>query len=318
MRLLKDRTGKLRTLAYSPDGSKLAAAGDVGVAKLWDVASGRVLATMRHLDIHHPMTSTGRVCYLAFSHDGKLLATGTSQHVRIWDTEMGSEVPFPDELREGAAPMAFAPDDASLILAQGTGVLGQPRRFTNPLLAWSRKTGRIEGAFIESHDLVAALAVSASADLLAVASRQGVQCYVRLWGLTDKRDRGKLDLPRLPQRHLWAEVEELAFSPDGQTLAVSQGPHVFVFDLPDRRLHGTIESHPQQVASVTFAPHGRHLATASLDGTVRFWDAESLGERAAYDWKLGKMRCVRFHPDGMTAAAVGDKSAVVIWDVEGG
>jgi hypothetical protein len=49
---------------------------------------------------------------------------------------------------------------------------------------------------------------------------------------------------------------------------------------------------------------------------VRFWDAEALTQRAAFDWEVGKVRGVAFSPDGMTAAAVGEKSKVVVWDVE--
>lgn len=51
---------------------------------------------------------------------------------------------------------------------------------------------------------------------------------------------------------------------------------------------------------------------------MRLWDAESLSERAAYNWEIGKLRHVTFHPDGLTIAVVGEKSKVVIWDVEGG
>ena len=63
---------------------------------------------------------------------------------------------------------------------------------------------------------------------------------------------------------------------------------------------------------------GSQVLSGSYDTTVRFWDVTSLGERAAYDWEIGKLRGVAFSPDGMTAAAVGEKSKVVVWDVEQG
>src|SRR5262245_694363 len=116
MRVLKGRAGKLRAVAYSPDGSRLAAAGDAGVTKLWDVATGRELAAIRQpdADASSPMDKR-RVNRLAFSPDSKLLATAT-QRIRLWDVNTASEVPFPDDPGESKyLAMAFTPDGKRLI-----------------------------------------------------------------------------------------------------------------------------------------------------------------------------------------------------------
>src|SRR5262249_13381155 len=129
---------------------------------------------------------------------------------------------------------------------------------------------------------------------------------------------GPLEFPPEAVGHLGREhaFEAAALSPDGRALAVALGNQPFVWDVHGKRLRGRLKGHTRQVNGVAFAPCGSLIAPPSMDGSVRFWDAGSLSERAAYDWQIGKLRAVAFSPDGMTAAAVGEKSKVVIWDVE--
>ena len=89
MRVLQGHRGKLRAVVYSPDGAKLATAGDAGVTKLWDVATGRELAS-----IPQPEARKQRVGHLAFTPDGRLLATAT-EFVRVWDLDTLDEVATP-------------------------------------------------------------------------------------------------------------------------------------------------------------------------------------------------------------------------------
>ena len=53
------------------------------------------------------------------------------------------------------------------------------------------------------------------------------------------------------------------------------------------------------------------------DGTVRLWDLATRRQLAAYDWDLGKkVFDVTFSPDGMTAAAAGSSSTIIVWDID--
>ncbi len=50
---------------------------------------------------------------------------------------------------------------------------------------------------------------------------------------------------------------------------------------------------------------------------MRLWDLATRRQLAAYDWDLGKkVFDVTFSPDGMTAAAAGSSSTIIVWDID--
>jgi WD40 repeat protein len=58
------------------------------------------------------------------------------------------------------------------------------------------------------------------------------------------------------------------------------------------------------------------MLSASHDGAIRMWDAATGGGVAAFDWTIGPVTAVAFAPDGLTAAAAGEKGQVVTWDTD--
>src|SRR5262249_54024396 len=136
---------------------------------------------------------------------------------------------------------------------------------------------------------------------------------VYLWDLASAQPPTRLPLPTAAQR--------LAFAPDGRLLAATEGSRVRVWDPASGKIVGTLRGHGKRVTALAFARGGGAgraplLLTGSEDETVRLWDVLGGRERTAFGWPVGKVRAVAFAPDGMTAAAAGDKGDVVIWDVD--
>jgi WD40 repeat protein len=110
-------------------------------------------------------------------------------------------------------------------------------------------------------------------------------------------------------------VNDLAFSPDGRTLAsASDDGTVKLWNVATGDLQRTLAGHNREVEAIAFSPRGDLLASASWDGTVKIWDVRS-GQpfRVLPDHWHGAL-AVAFSPDGRLLATGSYSGAVKLWN----
>jgi WD40 repeat protein len=286
--------GTVRSLAFSPDGKRLASAGYDPPARLWDVSGARP-RELAALEGQWPV---------AFSPDGRTLAACGADHaVRLSD--LGKELPRVRATLKGhritPTALAFAPD--SQTLASG----GNP--LENAVLLWDlrgpepREQGRLQG--------YGAVAFASNGRLLAVGG--GRERAVVLWNVSGPKPREHAVL----DGHL-GEVSAIAVAPDGKTLAsasngAANDESLWVWDLAgDKpRVRAGFPVKAGVVWSVALAPDGKTVATADFAGRVILWDAAGGKERRR--WQLpGTVSCVAFAPDGRHLATGNGNGTVYV------
>jgi WD40 repeat protein len=337
------------TLAGDPDTSALLAAAAWRLAPTSE-ARDSVIA---RLSQPHRATLAGHreaVRSVAFSPDGKTLATGSFDHtVRFWDVATRRQFgpPLSGEIDiTSVTGLAFSPDGRTLATTSGSGAqlwdvtgrhrLGDP--LTHPI-----KDGNGEHvysvAFSPDGKTLATGDGDHTARLWDVATHRqlgdpfaghtdtvhsvafspdgktlataGWDQTVRLWDVATHRQLGR------PITGTWDSDMSLVFSPDSKTLATTASETVLLWDVASHhRIGAPLSGHTRQVLSVAFSPDGATLATGSDDRTARLWDVSShqpLG--APFAGHSDSVWPVAFSPDGKTLATGGNDKTARLWNV---
>ncbi len=102
-----DGIGDVKVVAFSHDGERLASAGTEQKVKVWNIASGQQILTLKG--------HTRGVESVAFSPDGKRLASGSwDQTVKVWDAETGQETGTLEGHNQIVLSVMFSPDGKRL------------------------------------------------------------------------------------------------------------------------------------------------------------------------------------------------------------
>ena len=119
------------------------------------------------------------------------------------------------------------------------------------------------------------------------------------------RWRWRWDSPRPIPSHA------LAFSPEGDLLAVGTGLSVEVYDLEARRVVRSLPGHHRRVTALAFGPEGRRLASVSRDGAAWIWTLDRDSRSRSYHHS-GHLLAVAWDAAGERIAVGGAKGRVVL------
>ena len=98
------------SVAFSPDGTRLASTSSDSMIKLWDASTGTELFTLQG--------NQGEATCVAFSPDGKTLVSGYRFHtIKLWDANAGTELRMLTGHRGQVTSVAFSPDGTRLATA---------------------------------------------------------------------------------------------------------------------------------------------------------------------------------------------------------
>lgn len=111
-------------------------------------------------------------------------------------------------------------------------------------------------------------------------------------------------------------AHDVAFSPDGNRVAVAVESAIRVFELATGEQQREITSHLDWVLAVAWSPDGSKLASASRDKTAKVFDLASGQSLASYSRHDAAVRGVMFHPSGEEVYTSGANSRWDRWKIE--
>jgi WD40 repeat protein/transcriptional regulator with XRE-family HTH domain len=301
---LNSQAGAVHSVAFSPDGTTLAATAS-GTVQLWNAHT--------HQPVRSPFPPLASpLSSVAFSPDSKTLAIGDDEGIiRLWNRTghqpvTSLQVPRGRGLRlagvkpfSGVSSVAFSPRGNTLATGSDDGKVKLWNTVT------SRHTHTLNG-----HDgQIFSVAFSQHGTTLAAGAGNGI---IELWRPVTHKQLSPLNGNA-------GTIYSVAFRPHGNTLAAGTAAGTVQLWNAARHLQiATLKGNGGPVYSVAFSPDGKTLASASADGTIRLWNVASPQhpqQITALPSQAGTVYSVAFSPDGNTLATGNSNDTVQLWDV---
>jgi WD40 repeat protein len=305
-------------IAYSPDGKKLALGGSDNIIVLWDLVQRKKVATLRNVP-----TFGVSVDSVAFSPDGKFLASASDTGVYLWDGSSGRKLATLDEHKSSS--VSFSPD-GRILASAGSGVKFWELDTRKQILSLDDATGVV--AFSPDGKMLVTGVKNGDLDLWDVGSRtkQGTlkghkytpnhlafspdgkflatesiaDATVRIWKVETQKELA-----------LFKDSQLGAFSPVGQMLAIYRERQL---KLLDSETLSTLANLPSMGSAIAFSPDGKMLA--SFDSSdLYLLDVSTQREQATLHAPGYPIDAVTYSPDSKTLAVVDGRQNLGLWNI---
>ena len=304
---------KIWKVAFTPDGRQLVSASDDKTIRVWDVATGKTVRTIRgEVATGH----AGKIFAMALSQDGKWLAvggwlanyTGTNRQdvgaIRLYDFASGRLVSLLKGHEDVVYGLAFSPDGLHLISGS----------FDKTAIIWDVGAGKAEHR-LQGH----------TAEIYTVgftpdgkrAVTGSLDHELRLWSV----ETGVLLQPMTGHRD---KVYSLAVAPDGRIASGDLSGEIRLWDGRTGAFLKRLDRQKTAVGSLSFSPDGEALLSGVAAQEVgpfdcHVYDLASGREIVSYRGHDNVVIATAISPDGRWAATGGGNDrAIQIWDLRTG
>lgn len=252
LKTFEGHTGPIFTVAWSPDLKHIATGGEDGAARVWDVQTGEVV----HI-LQPDYGTSGPIASLAFTSDGKTVVTGSKDFtIRFWNVATGNLIESLYQYGVGVNVMAFSLDGRYVAVGDNTGKV-----YLRDLQA---KTPAVEVTALGNvgsgpYNITGLTFGLNSKSLFVVRSYGTILTWevessgVAYWG-------GSVN-----------NLLSIVPSPDAQTIAMgTTSGAVAIF-----RGSELGYNHSEGVISLAWSQDGKFIASGSMDGSARIWNAQT-------------------------------------------
>ena len=282
-------TRGIPSVAFSPDGTMLAAGSNGGIVKLWDVATRTNVATL----------GGGRS--VAFSPDGTTVAIGGGG-IKLWDVKAKKHVAAISNPNDFGWSIAFSSDGTTIASGSYYAIELYDVTKKQHIATLAELTGWI-------------FSVAFSADGKTLASGGSGDGAITIWDVAQKKHIATLSDTKVRI----SDILSVAFSPDATTLASGSGSGygndlLNLWDVTKRK-HITTLGNRGGVRSVAFSPDGSVLASGGGQGAIKLWDVATgvpIGSLAGH---VKDVESLAFSPAGGILASGSDDKTIRLWDV---
>ena len=236
------------------------------------------------------------VTAVAFSPDGKQLASSGYHEVILWNPADGKMIRRITNIAERVYDITYSADGKQMAVAAGTpGQIGEIKLF-------STADGSLQGDLVRTGDSVFAVAYSPDGKKIAAA---GADRAIRIYDLATGKQ-----LLAIEDHADW--VMDVAWTPDGKKLAsASRDKTSKVFDATTGDSLVTFNSHGQPVFGVGFSADGNQVITSGRDKNIRVWNTKDAKQVRAIGGFGDEVFRVVVAKDGKVYSSSADKTARV-------